>query len=88
MVNHIRILRRVRHEGAIRLYEVYESEQYVHLILESLKGQPLFMKIRSSTTYSEADAAKLVRELMVIVSYCHEKQIVHRDLHPEIIYLS
>ena len=86
-MNEIHILCLLRHPRVIRLYEVYESLNYVHLVLEYLKGGELFEKIRSKGNYSEADAAKVMKRLLEAVAYCHQKNILHRDLKPENIIL-
>lgn len=38
LIKEIQILRQVSHQGVIKLYEVYENENYIYLIKELLKG--------------------------------------------------
>ena len=70
------------------MFEVYEGHDYVHLVLEYLKGGELFDKIQSKGGYSEADAARVMNRLLEVVVFCHHKGIVHRDLKPENIILT
>eukprot|EP01022_Parablepharisma_sp_SALTPOND_P020272 TRINITY_DN363_c1_g1_i1.p1 TRINITY_DN363_c1_g1~~TRINITY_DN363_c1_g1_i1.p1 ORF type:complete len:402 (+),score=38.29 TRINITY_DN363_c1_g1_i1:3023-4228(+) len=83
----IRILRRINHPNVIKLYEVYENELYVHLILEYLKGGELFQLIQRKGIYSEKDAAIAIECVLSALAYCHERLIIHRDLKPENLIL-
>jgi len=42
----VSILRKLEHENIIKLWEVYESMNNVHLVLEHLNGGELFDRIR------------------------------------------
>lgn len=85
----IDILKDVSHPNIIRLREVHEDSQYLHLITELCSGGELFDRIIAKTQsaeghFSERDAAKLIRSILDAIAYCHdEKKIVHRDLKPE-----
>ncbi|GKY99080.1 hypothetical protein MPSEU_000863700 [Mayamaea pseudoterrestris] len=84
----IAILKEVKHPNIIELIDVYEDERYLHLITELCTGGELFDRIIAKTQspeghFSEHDAAKLVRDILDAIRYCHEKGIVHRDLKPE-----
>jgi len=91
----IEILKEVDHPHIIDLVEVHEDIKYLHLITELCTGGELFDRIITKTQseeghFSEKDAAKLVRDILDAINYCHtEKQIVHRDLKPEnFLYLT
>ncbi len=88
MVNEIRMLRQVQHPGVIKLYEVYESEQYVHLVFEYITDAQLFLILRAKEDYSEADAARIMKSLLQVVANLQSKQIIHRDIKPENIMLT
>ncbi len=87
MVNEIRMLRQVQHPNVIRLYEVYESDQYVHMVFESFSDTQLFHMIRGKGSYTEADAARIMTALLSVVNALHGQQIIHRDIRPENIML-
>ena len=38
----ISLLRKIRHMNVLQLYEIFESENNIHLILEHLNGKELF----------------------------------------------
>ena len=50
-------------------------------------GGELFDKIIDSKYFSEKEAAKVMKQLLSAVLYCHNKSIVHRDLKPENLVL-
>ena len=79
----ISLLRQMDHVYIMKLYEVYENELYVHLVLEYLAGGELHEHIRRRKKYSEVEARKLMRCVLEGLVYCHERQIIHRDLKPE-----
>lgn len=47
----IDILRQIEHDHIIKLYEVYESDKYIHLAFEYLEGGELFERIKSKGLY-------------------------------------
>jgi calcium-dependent protein kinase len=83
MEREICILRRIKHQSVISLYEVYENELYIHLVLEYLKGGELMNHLLSKGVYSEKDALLVIKCVLEALDYCHSRNIVHRDLKPE-----
>ena len=91
--NEINILSKVDHPNIIRLYEIFEDERYISLIMEFCQGGELFQKINDlaekDQSFSEKEAVKIFKQLMSAVSYCHSQGICHRDLKPEnILFLT
>ena len=91
--NEINILSKVDHPNIIRLYEIFEDERYISLIMEFCQGGELFQKINElaekDQSFSEKEAVKIFKQLMSAVSYCHSQGICHRDLKPEnILFLT
>jgi len=91
--NEINILSKVDHPNIIRLYEIFEDERYISLIMEYCQGGDLFTKINDlaekDQSFSEKEAVKIFKQLMSAVSYCHSQGICHRDLKPEnILFLT
>ncbi len=76
-------MRKLDHENIIKLHEVYESRNNVHLVLEHLSGGELFERIRQRGQYSEHDASVIMRAILKALVAMHSKKIVHRDLKPE-----
>jgi calcium/calmodulin-dependent protein kinase I len=79
----IYIMKKVDHPNILKLFEVYEDDDYFFLVLELVEGLELFDKIVDRGNYSEKDAANIVKQILEAVKYLHEEGIVHRDLKPE-----
>lgn len=79
--------RRINHPGIIRLLEIYESEQYVHVVYDQLKGKELMAKIQSTKTYAEEDVSIIAHAVLSILSYIHESNIILRNLSPDSLFL-
>lgn len=88
LLTEIEIMRKLDHPNIIKLYEVYEDDKFVHLVLELLEGGELFHRIKKKSKYAEADAITIMRNILSALSYCHEIGIVHRDLKPENLILA
>ena len=87
----IDILIKLDHPNIIKLYEVYENEDFIYIVMELCNGGELFDRIIKRTEmgnpFTEKEAATIFKQLMSAVSYCHSNKIVHRDLKPENLLL-
>jgi len=89
----VNLMIKLDHPNIIKLYEVYENESYIYLIMEYCRGGELFDRITGKTEkgqqYTEKEAASLFKQIMSAINYCHKNGIVHRDLKPEnLLFLS
>ena len=88
----INILINSDHPNIIKIYEIYESQRSLYLVMEECKGGEIFDRIiehiQSKQMYSEKDAAEMLQQVMSAIEYCHNNGICHRDLKPEnLLYL-
>ena len=91
--NEISIMSKADHPNIVKLFEIYESNRSLYLIMELCKGGELFTKIteraQKKNMYSEKDAAEIFQNIMSGIEYCHNHGVCHRDLKPEnILYLN
>lgn len=87
--NEIRVLKRLDHRNVVKLLEAYESRTCVYLVMQLVTGGELFDRIVEKGSYSEKDAADLIKQVLSAVAYMHEEGVVHRDLKPEnLLYYS
>ncbi|XP_022237329.1 ribosomal protein S6 kinase alpha-2-like isoform X3 [Limulus polyphemus] len=81
------LLRYSQHPNIVTLYDVYEDETSVYLVMELLKGGELLDKILSHKAFSEREASCVLEVIAKTVKYLHDNGVVHRDLKPSnIIY--
>ncbi|CEM16024.1 unnamed protein product [Vitrella brassicaformis CCMP3155] len=79
----ILLMKRMNHPSIVKLYEVYEDNEYIHLVLELCEGGDLFDRMVAVHHYSERDAALIMRQILSALHYCHINGIAHRDVKPE-----
>ena len=59
----IEIMRLLKHPHIITMYETFHSPKRIYLVLELAEGGELFDAIVERGSFSEADAARVIREL-------------------------
>lgn len=78
-----KIMRIVNHVNIVRLYEAYEDQLFLHLVMENCTGGNIFERISQNGPFSEENASNLMKQLLETVEYLHSNNIAHRDLKPE-----
>ncbi|OXA43935.1 calcium/calmodulin-dependent protein kinase type 1 [Folsomia candida] len=81
--NEIKVLRRLTHPNIVQLLDTYEDKTRVYLVMELVTGGELFDRIVEKGSYTEKDAADLIKQVLAAVEYMHDQGVVHRDLKPE-----
>ncbi|KAJ3023050.1 calcium calmodulin-dependent protein kinase type 1G [Thoreauomyces humboldtii] len=84
----VQILQKVRHENIIQMFEMYENESKICLVMELVTGGELFDDIVKRGKYTEVDCARIIHKILSALNYLHDLGIVHRDLKPENLLLS
>lgn len=57
------------------------------MLTQYMEGGQLFDMLKRKKFLPENIAAKIIRQILYAVNYCHIKKIMHRDLKPENILL-
>lgn len=55
-------------------------ERCIHLVMELCTGKELYDRLARKKKYSEKDAARVTRQMLSAINYCHQRHICHRDL--------
>jgi calcium-dependent protein kinase len=74
-------MRKLDHPNIVKLYDVFDIDNHLVLVMELMDGGNLSKKIKSGP-FMEADAFKVLHGLLEALTYMHRLQIVHRDLKP------
>uniref|UniRef100_A0A0A9Y3Q2 non-specific serine/threonine protein kinase n=1 Tax=Lygus hesperus TaxID=30085 RepID=A0A0A9Y3Q2_LYGHE len=83
----IQILTKLRHPHIIRLYQVMETEKTIYLVTEYACGGEIFDFMVKHSRITEREACKIFHQIVAAVSYCHSRNVVHRDLKAENLLL-
>ena len=83
----VEILKKLVHPNIMQIFEFYEDKKNFYIITEFCEGGELFDKIIEKGTFSENEAAWIMKQHLSAVNYIHSNNIVHRDLKPENILL-
>jgi len=75
------------HPNISGLRDMYEDHSHYYLILDLVSGGEMFQHLIAYGAYSEADAARLMREVASALAFLHGIGIVHADLKPENLLL-
>jgi len=84
------IMYRVNHPHIIKLYNHYEDEDNLYLIMQYASKGQLYAQLKRQTKFDQKTAAQYLRELISAVKYLHtafQPSIIHRDIKPENILL-
>ncbi|KAM4642319.1 MAP/microtubule affinity-regulating kinase 4 isoform 2-T2 [Discoglossus pictus] len=83
----VRIMKGLCHPNIVKLFEVIETEKTLYLIMEYASGGEVFDYLVSHGRMKEKEARAKFRQIVSAVHYCHQKNIVHRDLKAENLLL-
>ncbi|XP_077421739.1 MAP/microtubule affinity-regulating kinase 4 isoform X5 [Vanacampus margaritifer] len=83
----VRIMKTLNHPNIVQLFEVIETEKTLYLIMEYASGGEVFDYLVAHGRMKEKEARGKFRQIVSAVHYCHQKNIVHRDLKAENLLL-
>ena len=85
----IDILKISQHPNIIKLYDIFENQDTIFIIMEHCAGGDLFSYIEQRNyRLPEHKAAEIIHKLSAAIYFIHSFGIVHRDLKPENILMT
>ena len=84
----IKILKNVNnHPNVVRLYEVFEDEDYYYMIFEFLRNGDISMEKLDMMFPSQTKLKQFFYKVLMALKYVHNKSVIHRDIKLENILL-
>jgi len=76
------------HPHIVRLLDKGEDTEGLYYTMEYIDGRPLSQLITPTGVNNDSIAENVARQMLDALSYVHKKQIFHRDLKPDNIYVT
>ncbi|KAF6719498.1 Peripheral plasma membrane protein CASK, partial [Oryzias melastigma] len=74
----------LKHSHIVELLETYSSDGMLYMVFEFMDGADLCFEIvkraDAGFVYSEAVASHYMRQILEALRYCHDNNIIHRDV--------
>ncbi|TFK87354.1 Pkinase-domain-containing protein [Polyporus arcularius HHB13444] len=81
------MMKLMNHPNIMRIYDVYEGEKELYLILEYVEGGELFDFLVNRGRLPPLEALAYFKQVVYGLNYAHTFSIIHRDLKPENILI-
>lgn len=84
----ITMMKLMNHRNIMRLYDVYENDKDLFLVLEYVEGGELFDFLVNRGRLPKHEALVYFKQIIYGLNYAHTFSIIHRDLKPENILIA
>ncbi|KAG9313507.1 hypothetical protein JVU11DRAFT_5833 [Chiua virens] len=81
------MMKLMSHPNILRIYDVFEGENELYLVLEYVEGGELFDFLVNRGRLPSLDALAFFKQIVYGLNYAHTFSIIHRDLKPENILI-
>jgi Ca-activated chloride channel family protein len=72
-----------QHAQIPKLLEYFEIEGWQYLVQEFIDGRNLAQELAETGAFNEAQIRQLLQDILPILKFVHEQQVIHRDIKPE-----
>lgn len=70
------------HDQIPRLFAHFEQDEEFYLVQELIEGEVLSQELRTRKHLSESEVINLLQDLLKVLEFVHQQQVVHRDIKP------
>jgi len=86
LIREVELLKEINHPNIIKLIDIYEDIDYLHIVTERLLGDELYDRIRMKKKlvedgigcFPEDEAAVIIKQVLNALLYLHSHDICHR----------
>ncbi|OLP16747.1 serine/threonine protein kinase [Leptolyngbya sp. 'hensonii'] len=71
------------HAQIPQLLDYFEAKGQFFLVQEYIRGANLADELKRTGPWSEAEVKQFLKELLPLVRYVHQNQVIHRDIKPQ-----
>ena len=77
--NEVMVLKTLDHPHIVRIQETFDYQQQLFVVMEVCTGGDLYTR----DPYTEAQAARIIAQVLSAMAYMHQRHVIHRDLKYE-----
>jgi formylglycine-generating enzyme required for sulfatase activity len=72
-----------KHDRIPELLAFFNQEEHQYLIQEFIDGEDLAKELKANGVFSEQQIRELLNDMLSILQFVHEHEVIHRDIKPE-----
>jgi len=86
LMSEINMLKMIDHKNLVSLYEIYESENSIYLVMEYTTGRTLRHLLKKKNLL-DPQIMEITKSILSVLTYFESQKIMHRDLKPDNILI-
>jgi len=71
-----------KHPQIPTLFAHFEQSKHLYLVQELIEGKTLQQELEQGGVFNETQIWELLRDLLPVLKFIHDRQVIHRDIKP------